>query len=438
MRDILLTAIVAGLLPAILFQPHLGAYAWAWLSLMNPHRATWGFASSLPFAQMVAVATLAATLLTRKRHSFPVNSITVVYVAFVAWMSFTSLFALNSPDIVFSRWLFVIKIHTMLFVTLLLIRGRQQVELLIWVIVVSVGLYGVKGGIFTVATGGSYRVWGPPESMVEGNNELAVALTMLVPLMIYLANVVHRKPVRWFLYFCTAATGVAILGSQSRGALIALTAMTLVLGLKGRRPILSTIALMLVLAGAVSLMPASWTSRMETIGTYERDTSAMSRIYTWRTLWTLALDRPITGAGFATDSEAVFSRYAPREENPLTGSTPVAHSIYLQALGEHGFPGLFLYLMLGLLTWRTASRLATETAKDEEFGPWVPMLMKCVQIGLIGFAAGGAFLTLVHFDMTYYFVAIVVLVQATVRERRRSKAAMCKPRMLDETVEVRQ
>ena len=240
--------------------------------------------------------------------------------------------------------------------------------------------------------------------------------------MISLTSTTRFRAIRWVMVFCTLACGAAILGSYSRGALIALAAMLFVLGLKGSRPILSTTVLAGLLVAGVNFMPDKWTSRMETIGTYEEDNSAMSRIYTWKTLWALALDRPITGAGFATDTEAVFSRYAPPIENPIVGFTPVAHSIYFQALGEHGFPGLFLYLSLGFLTWRTAARLAKDTKDDPEVGSWVPMLMKSVQISLVGFAAGGAFLTLVHFDMPYYFVAFVVLVDATVRERYRAKA----------------
>ncbi len=427
MRDIVVTLMVGGLIAAALFRPHIGAYAWAWLSLMNPHRGTWGFAYAMPFASMVAVATLVGAFFTRKRHPFPTGSITTVYLAFLAWMSLTSLFAMNTPEIVYERWIFVVKIHIMMFVTLLLIRGRLQIEMLVWTVTVSIGFYGVKGGVWTVATGGSNRVWGPPDSMVEGNNELAVALTMLIPLMVYLVRTARAKSVRWLMYFSTFATGAAILGTYSRGALIALAAMLLVLGLKGKRPVLSTAVLACVLAGGVAFMPDKWSSRMETIGTYEQDNSAMSRLYTWRTLWNLALDRPITGAGFATDTEAVFSRYAPSGDNPIEGFTPVAHSIYFQALGEHGFPGLALYLLLGVLTWHTAGRLAKDTRDDAEFGPWVPMLMKSVQISLIGFAAGGAFLTLVHFDMPYYFVAFVVLVDATVRERSRAKGSASPP-----------
>ena len=55
MRDAIFTIIMAGLVPVILSRPYMGAYAWAWISLMNPHRLLWGFATSIPFGQIVAV-----------------------------------------------------------------------------------------------------------------------------------------------------------------------------------------------------------------------------------------------------------------------------------------------------------------------------------------------------------------------------------------------
>ena len=38
MRDIAVTAVVFGLLPFILWRPHIGILVWTWLGLMNPHR----------------------------------------------------------------------------------------------------------------------------------------------------------------------------------------------------------------------------------------------------------------------------------------------------------------------------------------------------------------------------------------------------------------
>jgi probable O-glycosylation ligase (exosortase A-associated) len=186
MRDVLLTFVVGALLIAILARPRIGAYAWAWVSLMNPQRLVWGFAAAIPFAQVIAITTLFRAVFSTKRNPFPVNPITAIYVSFLLWMSITSVFALNTPDVVLERWIFVAKIHLMIFVTHLLLRERKQIERLIWVVTLSIGFYGIKGGMFTLITGGEYRVWGPRLSTIEGNNELAVALVMLIPFMVYL------------------------------------------------------------------------------------------------------------------------------------------------------------------------------------------------------------------------------------------------------------
>ncbi len=424
MRDLLITAVVVGLIPLILRTPRFGAYAWAWLSMMNPHRLAYGFARSLPFAQLVALSTMIGFLFSKERKPFPVNGITVVYLLFIFWMSFTCLFAMNKPEIVLDRWVFALKIHLMLFMTLMLIRGREQIDGLIWVVTVSIGFYGLKGGVWTLLTGGGGRVWGPPDSMIQDNNGLALALVMLIPFMYYLYHVASRRWVRLGLMAAGITTCFAILGSQSRGALLALVAMAFLLAIKGKRPFLMSFILTGLLATAILSMPETWLARMETIQNYEQDGSAMSRIYTWTTLWNLALDRPFVGAGFATDNPLVFALYAPDSvAGNYSGAVLVAHSIYFQALGEHGFPGLLLYLSLGFFTWWTASRLARKTRDDPEFGHWVPLLMRMVQVSLTGFAVGGAFLSLVHFDLPYYILAYVILVDATVLERNKQRRA---------------
>jgi len=345
----------------------------------------------------------------------------MVYLLFIFWMSVTSLFALSPPEMVLARWVFVLKIHLMLLVTLMLIRGREQIERLIWVVTLSIGFYGFKGGIWTVIGGGSGRVWGPAGSMIEENNALGLALVMLVPLMYYLYRVSSKRLVRFGLIFLVIATCFSILGSQSRGALLALVGMAFFLALKSTRPIQMSILLGALLIGAMLFMPESWSNRMGTIKTYEQDSSAMSRIYAWKTMWALALDRPLVGGGFESDNLAVYALYAPeRVGDYVGGAVYVAHSIYFQALGEHGFPGLILYLLLGLFTWRKASKIARQAKDDPELASWVPLLMRMVQVSLAGFAAGGAFLSLVYFDLPYYIVAFVVLVDATLRERGKS------------------
>jgi len=424
-RDLVITAIVIGLLPFILRSPRLGAYVWAWISMMIPHRAAYGFARTMPFGQMVAIATLVAFLFSKERRPFPVNAVTVVYLALIFWMTITSFFAINSPQVVLDRWVFVVKIHVMLFVTLMLIRGREQIERLIWVIALSIGFYGVKGGIWTVLTGGGGRVYGPDGGMAADNNALGLALVMLLPFFHYLYKMATRRVVRLGLLFCFVTITLSILGSQSRGALLALLAMATFLGLKSSRPVLTTFVLALTVAMAVMFMPDSWSGRMKSIENYEDDGSAMSRIYTWKTLWALALDRPLVGGGFVVDTPQVFAIYAPAEGlgHNLDGNVYVAHSIYFQMLGEHGFPGLALYLLLGITAWKMAGRLARESKENPEYANWLPLLMRMVQVSIAGYSVGGAFLSLAHFDVSYYIVGIAVLADATVRERKGGQAA---------------
>lgn len=413
MRDIALALIFAILIPAIFFRPWLGPLVWAWVSMMNPHRLTFGFAYSTPFAQIIAGATLISFVFYKDKKPFPVSTPTVFLVLFVLWTTITTIFAINNTGGSFETWQKVFKIHLMLWITLVMISGRQQITWLVWVITFSVGIYGIKGGIWTVATGGGSRVWGPPGSFIEGNNELALALTIVLPLMIFLRGEVKNS---WGRHLMTAAMvciGFSILGSHSRGAFLAIIVMALFLGLKSSRPLLMPMVTIAILGVLAAFMPDSWTNRMSTIQSHE-DNSAQSRLQTWRMIWNLALHRPINGGGFDIATPEVWATYA---VEPWTRAYS-PHSIYFQALGEHGFVGLFLFLAIGISTWRLCSKIIRE-AKGRADLQWAVRLLRSIQISLMCFATGGTFLNLVNYDLPYYLAGIVALVWRDIRQELR-------------------
>jgi probable O-glycosylation ligase (exosortase A-associated) len=425
MRDVFLSGIFAIIVLQVFKRPEIGAYLWAWISIMNPHKLTYGFANTLPYALITAGVTSIAFLITRERKAYPFNFVTLCWLGLIVWMTVTSFTTINDPSYVFERLWFVMKIQLMMIVTIKLLRGRKQIDTLIWVVMVSVAFYGAKGGIWTVATGGGGRVWGPPGGMLADNNALAVGLIMVMPFMYYLYQTSTNRWVRRGLAMSGVAVAMGILGTQSRGALLALLAMAFMMGLKGKNPVGTSIGVVALTILMIAFMPDSWTSRMDTIQTYEGDTSAMSRLYTWQTLWNVAKDRPFVGAGFGTDNIVLFSQYAPTnpEYKLFFGKVWVAHSIYLQALGEHGFVGLALYLLIGIGSYRMSVNVRKRALKDPEYADWVPLLMRMVQVSLVGFAVGGAFLSLMHLDLTYYIVAFVILVDATMKEETVAKRA---------------
>jgi probable O-glycosylation ligase (exosortase A-associated) len=418
MRDIILVAVTGLLILGVFKNPVWGAYLWAWYGLMNPHKLSYGFAFSLPFAQAIAAITLLMWLVARHKRGIPFSSVSALWYLLFIWMTVTSFFALNMQELVVDRWIFVAKIQLMLAVSLMLVVEAKHLKTLVIVVTLSVAFYGIKGGVFTVLTAGSGRVWGPPGSLLEGNNELAVALVMLVPYLFWMRQTLKN---RWVKRACMAFIVLcifSILGSQSRGALLAILAMALFLGLKSGKPVQMSLLLGLGLLVAIAFMPDSWTKRMDTIGTYKDDDSAMSRIWTWTTLFNVAVARPLVGAGFRADAQVVFRNYAPQgpEWSAFDNLVYVAHSIYFQMLGEHGFVGLGLFLGLWAAVWLHARKLIRKSEKHPSLADWLPLLMRMTQVSLIGYLVGGAFLSLAYLDLVYYLMGYVIVADRLVRD----------------------
>ena len=400
MRDMVLGPIILGLAAYGLLHPWLGIMGWTWVSVMSPHAYSWHL-SSMPVAAAIAVSILLGILLTKDRRNFFLTRETTVLMLFMLWMCITLPFSFYF-DQSFDMWNRVMKIDLMVLVAMVVLYSKKHIMMLAWVLAVSLGFYGVKGGLFTLATGGSHRVWGPDGSFIEGNNEIALALVMVIPLMRFLHLTTESVWLKRGLVVSMLLCAVAALGSQSRGAVLAIVAMAIMLWWRSDKKIIA--AGLLVLAGftLVSFMPEQWWTRIETIGTYEEDSSAGGRINAWLMAWNLAKDN-FFGGGFMVSKPDLFALYAP---DPL--GVHAAHSIYFMVLGEHGFVGLFLFLLLWFFVWRTADRLRTQGQKLPQT-KWLSHLGAMCQVSLAGYAVGGAFLSLSYYDLPYNILILVVL-----------------------------
>ncbi len=401
MRDIFVTVVVFSVLLMIFKHPHYGIYLWSWLSYMNPHKLAWGFATTIPFALMTAVLTITVYLLSKEPKRMPWTTETVLIVALLAWVTFTTFFAFY-PDLAWEQWNKVLKIQAMTLLTAMLITDRKRLEGLVWVIALSLAFYGVKGGIFTIMRGGAYRVQGPDTTFIAGNNEMGLALIMTVPLLRYLQLQTQKGYLRLGVGSAMVLTGLAAIGTQSRGALLAAAAMGGMLWLKSRNKFAMTFYLAIAIGMVAAIMPQQYWDRMNTIKTYEQDASAMGRINAWHTAFNVAKER-ITGGGFETFRTPTFHQYAPDPNNVHD-----VHSIYFEMLGEQGFIGLALFLLIGLIAWRTGSKTIRACKADPE-RKWAADLSGMVQVSMVGYATGGAFLGLAYFDYPYHLVMILAI-----------------------------
>jgi len=404
-RDILITLIVFGSLPFIMRRPFVGVLMWTWLGLMNPHRMAWGFSMNLPFAFIVFVTTVVAFMASKEEKRIPVSREIVVLFIFLCWMLITTLDA-RYPVPAWEQWGKVWRIQLGILLTLMLTNSSDRIFSLSWVAALSIAFYGVKGGIWTILGGGTNRVYGPPDTFIGGNNEIGLALVMTVPIVWFLSLHSRRQWLKLSMLGTAGLMTVAIIGTHSRGALLGLAVMGLMLFFKAKRKLVPAIAGIFLVVLLPYIAPQEWFDRMHTIETYEEDKSALGRFAAWRRAVQIA-NQEITGGGF--------------EYLSYFGGTD-AHSIYFEVLGEHGYPGLVIFLTLGAMTWLKAGSVRRLTARAPGL-EWARDLASMIQVSLAGYATSGAFLGLAYFDFYYVLIVIVVVLHSTVRHQLSGQAA---------------
>ena len=403
MRDILIMSIVLLVALVALRRPWIGVLLWTWISLMSPHRYAYGFAYDAPVATIAAASTLLGLLLTRDRHS-PFRVAPGVWLLLLSlWITLSWVAGLDlSGD--YPMWDKVMKINLMVLVTLALLHSRHHIMAFAWVMTGSLALLGIKGGLFTLLLGGDHRVYGPPLSFVEENNSFGLALVMTIPLLRFLQQ---QLPTGWQRHLMTLVMllcAASALGSHSRGALVAMAAMILLLWWRGKNRFKTGVVMSITAVSLLAFMPSHWTERMVTIDNYQADNSAQGRFDAWRNAWGVAKDYPL-GAGFNPNRQELFDRYSDGAQ------ARAAHSIYFQILGNHGFVGLFLFVGLFGSTYLLAGRLRKQ-ARAVPAAQWCEQLGAMCQVSLVGYFVGGAFLSLSYYDLPYNVMVLVVLAYA--------------------------
>jgi putative inorganic carbon (hco3(-)) transporter len=406
-RGLIVMIVVFGAVPWMLYYPFVGLMFWVGLGYLNPHRLAFGVARDLPFVQVAAIVTLIAYVFSKEPKKFPINGVTVSWLLFTLWVSVTTLFALN-PEGANLEWFRFIKIQLMTLTMILMLNDRRRIEIAVWVIAGSIAFYGIKGGVFTLLSGGQYYVLGPPGTFIGESNEIAFATIMILPLLWYVWHVAERGWVRKCLLLAAALCVLSVLGSQSRGALLALVAMLGMLWLKSSGKLVTGTLGLVALGLALLFMPPEWMERMQSISNYQDDPSALGRINAWLFSFNLANDHPIVGGGLQTFTPELFLVYAP---NPTKFHD--AHSIFFEVLAEQGYVGLVLFATMGLLTLSMAGR-TRRMAREREDLHWASLLAGMLQVGLVGYLVGGLFLGLAYFDLPYSLMALVVATHSVV------------------------
>jgi len=424
MRDIPLLLVLVALVPFVISRPYIGVLLWGWAALFMPNFFVYGIASSVRFNMIIAILTAISYFCSRESKALPANSVTILLFVFLLHGTISAFSTIAFEPMVMGEWGKFIKVIIYTLAILAVINSRHRIHSLLIVFVLSLGFHGILEGSKFLLTFGAHRVWGPVGSIIGDNNHLALAMVMLLPVVAYLCKYSEKQIVRISFMVVFGLLLTAVLGTYSRGGLIGLTTILFLLALRSEKRVLIIFVIApLTLVMAMSFLPDAWFSRMDTIQSADEDASFMGRVIAWKMSALIAMDHPFFGGGFHAvqdnavwfDYMQVFSRlsYIPTPDpDPIMAHA--AHSIYFQVLGDQGFLGLFIFLLLLFCAMNNLRKTMILTKKKPEYA-WAYDLALVLNMSLLAYMVTGAALGMAYFDFAYALIAISVVLLSVIK-----------------------
>lgn len=423
MRDAFLLAVLPVLIFYILQRPFIGLGLWIWTAMFFPNGWVYGMASGIRYNLLFAGLTILMYLASKDKSRWQLGGIGVLVLLFFCWTTLTTMFGLAPPEIAWDFWERLLKIIVLFVFTTLVIDKKLHIDFFLWCLLLSIGFYAGVEGLKYIASGGGHKLEGMPGHVIGDRNDLALALAMLLPLSFYILSEFGKRSriLKLGLLGVIVLIVIAIIGTNSRGGLVALSAVGGYLFIKSERKILFLFLLVAVGSLFIGLIPDQWFDRMHTIGKADSDASFMGRVVAWKLSFILAVKNPLFGGGFkALEFAPVwaslsqdFNSYAffyTGNATPDPRGAHAAHSIYFQVLGDHGFVGLFLFLSILALAFFTAGRIARQVRAIQ--GPdWIAHLATMLRLSVFAYAVGGAALSFAYFDVIYAIYALIIVLK---------------------------
>jgi probable O-glycosylation ligase (exosortase A-associated) len=305
------------------------------------------------------------------------------------------------------------------------LRTKLRIEAHLLVMVLAASSIIIGGGIKTLLSGGGY---GALNLMVDNNSNLyegsqiSTVAIAIVPIILWLAKYGTIFPrdrrVLVFAYCLIFACLLIPVGTEARTGLVCIAVLGILMLRDVKRRILYMGLVGLLCAAAIPLLPPSFTNRMGTIGTYQGDQSASTRLAVWA--WTLdyVKENPFGGGFEAYRQNKLRVRVVDRGSDAgpveiidaqlLEDQGRAYHSSYFEMLGEQGFPGLILFLLIhgiGLIRMEVIRR---RYRRETGATTWVAPLATALQSAQIIYLVGSLFVGIAFQPFIYMLLGIQI------------------------------
>lgn len=436
MRDLAFIAFLIALFGMGLKRPFLFVLAYVYIDIVSPQRLTYLLLNSVPISLIAVIAAVGAWLLFDDKRDVRLAPRQLLLLILLIYCAITTRNA-DFPVEALDKWDWVWKALAFAIFLPLTLRTRLRIEALLAFMVLSAASIIIVGGIKTLASGGGY---GELNLMVSNNSGLyegsiiSTVAVCIVPLILWFGKYGTIFPPDWrtrtFCYALAFACLLIPVGTSARTGLVCIGLMALLMLRDAKRRVMYLALMVAAPLVALPFLPPAFLERMQTIQNHQSDTSASTRVAVWK--WTIdyAKTHPF-GGGFeayrqnhvrfetvkveGTGSNVTIQR-TPEEDHARA-----YHSSYFEMLGEQGYPGLILWLLInlgGILRMEVIRHRYRRAAPAEA---WAMPLAAALQSAHIIYLLGAAFVGIAFQPFIYMLIGAQIGLD-TYLARRRSEA----------------
>lgn len=422
MRDLIFLAVMSAFIYYGFRAPFVMLLGYIWVDIFSPQTLAYGFLTKIPLSVIMAGLTVLsiARAMDAKgdRAKAPVLSDARPWMIlfFAVWMTLTTMWA-EFPQQAWMKWDWAIKAVVFSLIIPYSIKNRVQLEALVLVIIVSLCGDIVARGVKAAVSGGGY---GHDLGLHQGNSGLAEGSTFaltaisLIPLIAYFYQS-SRLFSGWYIKagvaFGIACAFLAAFGTFERTAIVTAAALVVFALYSQRKRPLVLFAFLAVLAGAISAVPAlmgdGWLERMNTM-LDTSETSSNGRLIVWE--WTIgyANSHPWGGG---------FDIYLRNGAETVLGSPKAFHSIWFEVLGEQGWVGFVVFLLLIGTSLVSLARIAGAAKTDPSLA-WASKLGGALFATITIYCVGGSFVGIAYQSLLWYYLTLSVALSISLRNVR--------------------
>jgi probable O-glycosylation ligase (exosortase A-associated) len=422
MRDLAFVGFLMALIGMGFRRPFLLVLGYVYVDIVSPQRLTYLLLNSVPISLIMVLFAVAGWALFDDKPDTRVAPRQALMFFLLIYCGISTTQA-DFPLEALSKWDWVWKALAFAIFLPLTLRTRLRIEALTLFMVISAASIIIVGGIKTLVSGGGY---GALNLMVSNNSGLyegsiiSCVAVAIVPLILWLVKFGSIYPVDWrvkaFAYALIFACLLIPVGTQARTGLVCIAVLG-VLTLRSTKRRLLYVTLVTV-AGliAIPLLPSSFTQRMDTIKGYKADTSAGTRLAVWGWTMDYVQDHPF-GGGFdayrgnkirvVTETTGGGGGQADISTSVEYDQARAYHSSYFEMLGEQGWPGLILWLLIhgGGLVRMEIIRARYQKREGSE---WISAMANALQQAHLIYLVGSLFVGIAFQPFVYMLVGLQI------------------------------